>query len=174
MTAMNKRNRLKRLGEVLDAYGADARRWPEAERDELRSLIETDNRARSLYREAQALARVMDTAPAMHASESLKAGILAAATKDKSRNATVVPIAAAARRDQTEVRSQPVSRLWPAAALAASFALGVYLGLSGVGGTTVDSALRLAALSNGNGEGDGVYTDAWLDGNGGGDAEDLL
>ncbi len=171
---MNKQQKLKRLGGVLDAYGADARRWPEAERDSLQSLIDTDDRARSLYREAQALARVMDAAPSMNASESLKAGILAAAANDHTRNATVVPIAAAVRRGETDMESPPVSRLWPAAALAASFALGVYLGISGVGGTAVDSALRLASLGNGNGAVEGVYSDAWLDGNGGGDAEDLL
>ncbi len=171
---MNKdtKEKLARLADVLDAFGPDSARWPDAERDELRALVDTQLQGRQLHREARALARVMDAAPSMAASADLKAGILAAATKDQSREARVVPITAGRGLAETTTRSGRSTPLWPAAALAASFALGVFLGASGVGGGALDGAIQFASVSNGAVE--GTYTDSWLDGGTGSDAEDLL
>ena len=174
MTARNRKQKLARLGEVLDVYGANTSRWPDKDRDALQAFVEADAQARRLHREAQALERVMDAAPSMRASADLKANIVAAATSDEHREAKVVPIDAARKSGKPSVTPGRSTRLWPAAALAASFALGVYLGVSGVGGIELDNALRLAALNNGNGAEEAGYAEPWLDGNGGGDAEGLL
>ncbi|MDH3234928.1 MAG: hypothetical protein OEQ29_15515, partial [Alphaproteobacteria bacterium] len=46
---------LDRLSVLLDAYGADRRRWPESERAGAWALIEANAAARTLYDEARAL-----------------------------------------------------------------------------------------------------------------------
>ncbi|MDA7947713.1 MAG: hypothetical protein MPJ78_09575 [Hyphomicrobiaceae bacterium] len=172
MTAKNKKQKLERLAGILDVYGADASRWPDAERKELRSLIKRDRQARLLHREARALARVMDAAPSMRASSDLKAEIVSAAARCGDREARVVPIEAGQRPHKADTRPDGMTTFWPAVGLAASFALGVYLGVSGVGGTALDNAFQLAALNNGAEE--IGYTELWLDENGGGEAEGLL
>ena len=174
MTAESKKQKLARLGEVLDVYGADLSRWPETDRRALQTFIEVDAQARELHREAQALAKVMDAAPSMRASADLKAGIVAAATSDEHHEAKVVPIDAGRRPGKPGASPGQSMPLWPAAALAASFALGVYLGVSGVGGIELDNALRLAELNDGSGAEEAGYAEPWLDGNGGGDAGGLL
>ena len=174
MTAISRDQKLARLGEVLDVYGAESSRWPDAEREALEAFIEADSQARRLYREAQALAHVMEAAPSMQASAELKAGIVASVTGDRQRAAKVVPIDAARTSGERRARPDRSTQLWPAAALAASFALGVYLGISGIGGIELDNALRLAALNNGSGAEEAGYAEPWLDGNAGGDAEGLL
>jgi len=40
---------MERLQEILDAFGADHRRWPEREREAARSLIARSDEARSRY-----------------------------------------------------------------------------------------------------------------------------
>lgn len=174
MTAKNRKQELARLGEVLDVYGADVSRWPDADRKALRAFVESDTRARQLHREAQALAQVMEAAPSMRASADLKAGIVASVAADQHREAKVVPIDAARSSGKPRATRDRSTQLWPAAALAASFALGVYLGVSGIGGIELDNALRLAELNNGNAAEEAGYAEPWLDGNSGGDAEGLL
>ncbi len=46
---------LARLGALLDAYGGDARRWPEADRNWALSLIAVSPEAAQLHRQAAAL-----------------------------------------------------------------------------------------------------------------------
>ncbi len=162
---------LARLSDLLDIYGPDAKRWPEAGRDELQSLLQSHPEGRRMLREAQALAQVMDAAPSMTASTNLKAGIVAAAVGSKDREARVVPIASGRKRRGSTANTQNLGRLWPAAALAASFAVGLYLGVSGIGGQTFDDAIQFAALSSTVSDTD---TDSWLDNGTGGFAEDLL
>jgi hypothetical protein len=48
---------------LLDTYGADPARWPAAHRTPMLAVIERNPQARALLREAQALDRVLDTAP---------------------------------------------------------------------------------------------------------------
>jgi len=162
---------LAKLSGLLDIYGPDAKRWPEAGRDELQLLLQSHPEGRRMLREAQALAQVMDAAPSMTASTDLKAGIVAAAIGNNDREARVVPIAAGRKRRQSTANTQSLGRLWPAAALAASFAVGLYLGVSGVGGQTFDGAFQFAALSSTVSDAD---SDSWLDNGAGGYVEDLL
>jgi len=132
---------LARLEKMLDIFGADAKRWPAHERGALQAFIEANPDARQLLGEARALARVLDAAPASRAGAALKARIVAAAIADAGRDARIVPIQAA------RFRSMPVRRvraMWPAAALAASFAFGLYLGVAGIGATVVDGAFQEA------------------------------
>lgn len=162
---------LARLSELLDIYGPDAMRWPTDGRNELQSLLQSHPEGRRMLREAQALSQVMDAAPSMTASTDLKAGILAAALGDKDHEAQVIPIAAGRKHRESTEDVQRLGKLWPAAALAASFAVGLYLGVSGVGGQTFDSAFQFAALTSTTSDTD---TDSWLDNGSGGFVEDLL
>ena len=147
-TTRNTTTDLARLETVFDTYGADPARWPEDERAGLEHLIDSDERAARLAAEAAALDRVMAHDPAGDANEGLKRRILAAAVNDGGREARVVPMTAS-RRPAATVAISRRAALWPAAALAASFALGLYLGLSGLGGTAIDSALRYAQFNGG-------------------------
>ncbi len=80
----------------------------------------------------------MALAPAGRADAALKARIVQAALDGGSRDARVVPLSAArARQERGSGFGSGRTALWPAAALAASFALGLYLGIAGVGTTTL-------------------------------------
>ncbi len=160
-----------RLEEVLDIYGANPARWPSRERAGLEMLVETQAQARALLGEAQALEQVMASTPVLRASDALKARILTAATNDSEREARVVPIAAAPVQSAPSQRVRRTTLIWPAAALAASFAFGLYLGVAGVGGQTFDSAFQIATINGSGGDADSV---SWLDDGTSSDAEDLL
>ena len=56
---------LARLEEVLDTFGADPARWPVSERAALETLAETQDQARGLIGEAQALELGMDSSLAL-------------------------------------------------------------------------------------------------------------
>ncbi len=143
----NTQQQLARLERVLDIFGADADRWPAHERGALRAFIETNPDARQLLGEARALARVLDAAPASKASAPLKARIVAAAIEDTGRGARVIPIHTARSRSVQAMPARRVRAMWPAAALAASFAFGLYLGVAGIGATVVDGAFQVASNS---------------------------
>lgn len=162
---------LARLEEVLDTFGADPARWPVSERAALEALAETQDQARRLIGEAQALERVMDSAPALKASDALKARIVAAAANDPVREARVVPITTSPGRSGHSLRVRRAALMWPAAALAASFAFGLYLGVSGVGGQAFESAFQVAAINGAAGDAEAF---SWLEDDSGPDAEDLL
>ncbi len=55
---------LAELGQLLDVYGADRGRWPADERTAAAQLAARDGEARRLVAEAEALDRVLDSAPA--------------------------------------------------------------------------------------------------------------
>ncbi len=162
---------LARLEEVLDTFGADPARWPVSERAALEALAGTQDQARRLIDEAQALERVMDTAPVLKASHALKARIVAAATNDPVREASVVPITASPGRSGHSLRARRIALIWPAAALAASFAFGLYLGVSDLGGQAFEGAIRVAGINVSGGDADTI---SWLDDRAGPDEEDLL
>jgi hypothetical protein len=107
---------LNRLGTLLDAYGADRTRWPEAERTGAWALIESNSAARALYDEACALDDLLGKASAIEPSPELKAEILAAAarTRQESWIAALWPFGAAWK---------------PASALAAAIMLGIAAGV---------------------------------------------
>ena len=89
---------LERLGEILEAYGAAPERWPRAEREAARRLLEQSAAARALREEAAELDRLLDAVPAEPPSRALAAQVLATAPRRGSRRVlmAVVPLAAAA------------------------------------------------------------------------------
>ena len=68
---------LARLAEILDAYGADARRWPAAERVAAEALIAGSAEAATLREDAAALDMMMDLSAAPAPSPELMARVLA-------------------------------------------------------------------------------------------------
>ena len=70
---------LARLTEVLDAFGADPRRWPDAERDAAAALLADSQDARDLRDDAAALDMLLDLSAAPAPSPELMADILAGA-----------------------------------------------------------------------------------------------
>lgn len=141
----NMSNELSRLDEVLSIYGANAARWPEGDRDALSALVKGDAEASRLFGEAAALDKVMAYAPTGKASEALRNRIVAAAVADGARDALVVPISAA-RGGSARGFGGARETIWSATAMAACFALGIYLGIVGTGGQAIGSALDLASL----------------------------
>jgi len=70
---------LARFAEILDAYGADPQRWPEAERSGAETLLAMSEEARALRDDAAALDMLLDLSAAPAPSPELMADILAAA-----------------------------------------------------------------------------------------------
>lgn len=161
---------LARLEEVLEVFGANTSRWPVTERAALEVLVETQNQARQLFDEMQALERVMDVAPTFNASDALKTRIVTAAITNSDHEPRVIPIRPASVDEDYSYTARRVTAMWPAAALAASLALGLYLGVSGVGGQAFESAIQISSISN-VGDSNDI---SWVDDGNGSDAEDLL
>jgi len=151
---------LKRLEDILDTYGAVRSRWPESERKSLESLIRRDVAAQRMLAEAAALDRIIDMAPGMIASQDLKDRILAAAMNDSEKEARVIPFGSR-KRGASQPGVGQVRTYWPAAALAASFAFGLYLGVAGLGDQAYDGAVEVSGLSSEASEWGGVTY--WLD-----------
>ncbi|MEC9368121.1 MAG: hypothetical protein VX871_05450 [Pseudomonadota bacterium] len=136
-----------RLEEVLAARGAEPARWPDADRTKLQGLCASDLEARRLLGEAAALDRVLRASPAGSPSVALKQRIVAAAVADKSNPARVVPMPAA-RRNVRSAAPFSSRGYWPAAALAASFALGIYVGAFALGDNAVELAMGGSTVSD--------------------------
>ena len=129
---------------LLDVYGSDRTRWPVEARASAGQLVARDKAARRLLAEAEALDRALERAPLPSLAEeaALADRILLAAR----RSPRMVPVARAdaarmARRAIDNVIRLPSLRARPhwltptgigsaAGMLAASLALGVFLGLS--------------------------------------------
>lgn len=75
---MNPMNPL-RLAELLDAYGADPRRWPAAERAAAQALLAASPEAASLQRRAALLDDALDQYVATAPAPALRQALLAAA-----------------------------------------------------------------------------------------------
>jgi hypothetical protein len=67
---------LARFAQLLDAYGAAAEHWPEAERASALQLLTDDARARTLQREALELDGLLAAAPTFEAAPALRARVL--------------------------------------------------------------------------------------------------
>lgn len=67
---------LARFAELLDAYGGDAKHWPEHERQAALSLLASDARAVELQRAARLLDEQLDRVEAHAASAHLQARVL--------------------------------------------------------------------------------------------------
>ena len=97
-----------RFREILDAYGAEPRRWPEAERAVAQAFLRDHSNAAKWAAEAAALDAALDVTPATRPSALLARRILAGAPRP------------------------PAATRFAMAALAASFGVGVLLGFGGV------------------------------------------
>lgn len=108
-----------RLREVLAAYGADPARWPAAERDRLTALVESEP---ELLAEAREIDKVLARAKAPPVPAGAAARLLARARQEMPHG-TVVSFDRAGAKART-----PIWSWGAAAALAASFGLGIFLG----------------------------------------------
>ncbi|RSB46277.1 MULTISPECIES: hypothetical protein [Brevundimonas] len=73
MTTMN----LERFEYLADAYGADLRRWPEAEREAARLLMAADPRAGVVLTESDLVDAFLDAAPRQAPSHALRERVIA-------------------------------------------------------------------------------------------------
>jgi hypothetical protein len=72
---------INRFAAILDAYGAEARRWPAAERSAAEALLAASAEARALQARAAQLDRMLATSASPAPSAALKAAILQAAPR---------------------------------------------------------------------------------------------
>lgn len=70
---------LDRFATLADAYGADLRRWPQAEQAAARARLDRDARAQQVLAQAGALDAVLDAVPRAVATHELRERVLAAA-----------------------------------------------------------------------------------------------
>jgi hypothetical protein len=111
-----------RLAEVLAAYGADPARWPAAERVPLMAYVESKPDLQALLIEAREIDQVLAGAKTPSVPAGAAARLLAQAEQQIPK-ATVIPF------DRAQARPRPAIWSWgAAAALAASFGLGIFLG----------------------------------------------
>ncbi len=166
---MNREAMLDRLCEVVAAYGSDRARWPEAARLRLGAFAMSDERARAMLREAQAMDELLavagdSDAAATAADHALGDKIMAAIAASGSAPAAQKPAPAMAtnivsldeRRRQAAAPIEPSlpatsaenSQSWVAvAALAASLILGVFVGAAGYVDLTGAGLIELAGVS---------------------------
>ena len=112
MTSMsNMSMTLAELGQLLEVYGADRVRWPADERAAAAQLVARDVEARRLLAEAEALDRVLDSAPvpALAVEAALAERIVAAA--QRSPRIVKLEDARPAAPDATLDRRRPCRRL---------------------------------------------------------------
>jgi len=69
--------KIERLAEIVEAYGGDPLRWPEAERLAAQGLAARDPRAAAMVAEAEALDALFDAAPSLAPDAALTARVLA-------------------------------------------------------------------------------------------------
>lgn len=162
---------LKAFEAILDTYGSDRLRWPRSSRSALDNFIDGSDAARQLLKEAEALDRVLSSSASVVASDALKGRIMASVGSDESHSAKVVPITAARAKAAQSYQVNRMRGYWPAAALAASFAFGLYLGIAGVGSQTFEGAVQVSGLVTGNGDSE---NSSWLDLGSASAAEDIL
>jgi hypothetical protein len=116
---------IRRLQQILDAYGVDARLWPQAERDIAEALIATSDAARAAYDAALRDDGILDQIPRVVPPSALAADIISAAAPSPIRR-----LASAL---------WPFGPAWqPATALAAAMLLGLVVGPVLPGATTAD------------------------------------
>lgn len=74
---MNTEIDLQRLRELIDAYGAEPRRWPDTERSAALSLLDASPQARGWLAQARATDALLDGAHACPAPAALRERLLA-------------------------------------------------------------------------------------------------
>jgi len=133
-----------RLGELAETYGADWRRWPEAERDAARALLATDPAAERLLFEARQLDAALDLAPRLEVSAALRARVIAAAPRPVTGR--FAGLRAGWRRSGAPGRSVWLSGMGVAAAVCAGLLVGEAMVDRVTAGLQADSVLYLASL----------------------------
>lgn len=129
--------KIERFKTLIETYGANPARWPEAERVAALLFAEQSAEARDALQEAAAFDRLLDTGETEPATRALEDRILATFPERTVRG-----------------RAPWLTLRWiPAGAVACSLALGLAVGaalpgLAGVSDATVDPAL--IALSGGD------------------------
>lgn len=141
---------IEALAALLDSTGADRTRWPAPDRLRFAALIASDPEAQRLLREAEALDRLLDLAPAPGSAEtnaladrimaSLAAGearpeVPGIAARAREADSAKPGIAAPPSGRAAVIRAQPPPRrspdTWKAAMLlAASLVIGIFAGTS--------------------------------------------
>ncbi len=168
MTSANQTIELSQLQALLEAYGADTKRWPHQYRRAADAMSMSHAEARAMWDEAQALERLLDCAPLRDAAPQadLAARIVASAISQRparpapqSLPDNVVPL----RRPTPQASTLPVGRGagqrrtgWQTGGvLAASLMLGLLIGGFGLtaGMLDLDDDDTVAAIS-----GDGMFT----------------
>ncbi|MCB1504711.1 MAG: hypothetical protein KDJ47_07005 [Hyphomicrobiaceae bacterium] len=83
-TSGQKRSEIERLQAVVDVHGGDRERWPAADRLALGALVAHDDEAAAIVREALALDRLLNVAPALSPEREARLAqrIVAAAVKE--------------------------------------------------------------------------------------------
>ena len=142
----SKLTKMERLQSVLDRHGTDRARWPSNEQ-ELTGYIKQTPQAATLYHEAHALDQLLDKGalPLANVSSNLQQSILTDFTDLKAgKDAVVVPFLRVGNR---EIAADTKNNWMSAAAMAACFAMGIYLGGVGIGDWSLDLATDLANLA---------------------------
>ncbi|MGN6207821.1 hypothetical protein [Asticcacaulis sp.] len=145
--------RLERLKAIIDAYGAHAAHWPEAEREAALACVEAHAEAAAWLAEARALDDIMDTLRTFeHGRVEADQPVFEAAMERFAVEFTPVNKVVAF---PLRPRPAPVSRsvIWgvsiAAAACLAGAVLGVNLSLMGLSDLRVTSVLEQVAMIDG-------------------------
>lgn len=129
-TERDHRAALQRLRDILDAYGGDPERWPDAERQPALDLVARSAEARRCCDEALRLDAALDLLPAAEPTPGLEERILAAARREPQeaeRRADVGSLAEARVRRDAAVAPRRRLLLVAAVPLAAAAALAVWI-----------------------------------------------
>ena len=173
---------------LLDIHGADRARWPAAERLRFAQLLARDAAARLMLAEAVALARVLDRSPAVPTAQTnALAARIAALAADTGQEPPICgsTVAETFASNSAPVRgasvvAMPTRAVKPgayramprpaaaAAVLAASLAVGVFIGLTGAFNPAVEDFESVVASVGGDGEIETLLTGD------GGHGEDVL
>jgi hypothetical protein len=150
---------------LLDVYGSDRTRWPVEERACAGQLVARDRTARRLLAEAEALDRTLERAPlpslakeaaladrilmaARRSPRMVAAGKVEAVGGAGRQAGNVVPLPASRGRGPARSRTAFGSA---AGVLAASLALGVFLGLSNLSQGVLPALEDVTGITLGNG-----------------------
>ncbi len=121
---------LKRFEEILDAYGADPRRWPAQERPAAEAFLQQDEQARASMFAARQLDAALGASVQPLASARLREAILASAPRPARGRRLAVALGFA---------GEDLRRWLSGAALAASCACGIVFGFILVNASTADA-----------------------------------
>lgn len=145
MSNVMSRPRQRRLQAVLAAYGADPRRWPEADRRELEHFLEPAAAEATAARQIDA---VLGLARSPEGEQAALAGILRQVGRTAPEAGNIVLLRPRANRERSMIG-------WLAAVpLAASLVMGIYAGTAGALNSFLPSALVGDTVAAGDDPGD--------------------